>query len=737
MISLIMKRLFTFTLTMTMAVMAYAQTVVTIPQITTPVDLANCNDRSVLDGDTVTIVAYVVTSGNLAEVKSSSTQGANGIRPFVWLNDTANGGAIGPNTGIEVVGVNYQTTQATQGITSLIEGDIIELTGVVDYFNGTIQLAPLGNNSIQVVGEYKDPIEPVIVGVDVFNDENQINNLNTGEPYQGAFVEINDVTVTSVNPFGSGTDARVTFTVSDADGNQIEIYDFFLAQRLPSWNTLNPNSPATNGSFVPPSVGTFYTSLKGVVDHDINGCTGSGSGFRIHPFDSTHYQVGATAPAITNVEVDPNVPTSSDIINVSADIQDFDGTLDTVQLFYSIDPSDLPSEFTPNNMTLVAGVTYEFDIPAQADGSNIRYYIKAVDNDTLISYYPNKPASQQEPNTSLIVVRDNGLSIQEVQTPTGTGDASPFEGQLITVGGYVTASARQCDLGYVYIQDSANTEYAGLPLRGSLNLFNLYRNQYVEVTGTIVENFGFTLMNVESITETSRSYEVPAVVLNPADSMDMEKYESMLVRYENPAGQLYITDADAGFGEYKISTDINNTSESNSKRAMAGRASDGSAESSLYVQLVSDDEYATVDGTMVYTPVVTDTTMTMDAMTGIIYYAFGTYKLTPRTNHDIVGLSEDLDTTCDIQYISLQEGRKVEMENVSIFPNPASDVITIEHNLKNIKAEIYSVSGQLLQTRTAGEGVSVTMEVSSFDRGVYILRVTDGHAVQTKKLLIN
>src|SRR5690606_29432320 len=99
-----MKHLFTLMLSVSLSAIALAQPLVTIPQINTPVDLANCNDEPVLFEDTVTFVAYVVTAGNLSEVASGSISGANGIRPFIWMNDTANGGAIGPNTGIEVMG---------------------------------------------------------------------------------------------------------------------------------------------------------------------------------------------------------------------------------------------------------------------------------------------------------------------------------------------------------------------------------------------------------------------------------------------------------------------------------------------------------------------------------------------------------------------------------------------------------------------------------------------------------
>lgn len=706
-----------------------------------PADLANCNDTSSYYQDTVTVVCYVVTDGNLCEVASSSINGANGIRPFIFVNDTANNGAVGPRTGLQVMGVNWGTSQATSGFTSLISGDLVEITGVVGMFNNSTQFQPLDNNSITILSSSFPTINATKVSVGDLNDQNQVNQLVTGEPWAGAFIQVDSVTVTAVNQFGSGTNARFEFTVADNNGNQMEVADFFAAQRLSSWSTLNPNSPYTTGQLTnPPSVGTFFQSLRGVVEHSGNGCTGgTGSGYRIHPFDTSHYQVGLAVPSISDITINPQVPGSNDPITVSADVVDPDGSVDSVHIFWSGDTSVPVSAYNKNAMTITSGVTYSYTIPALGSEGIVSYYIRAVDNDGGVVTFPTTPGGQTQ-FVSRIYVRDNGLSIVDVQTPLGNDDASPFEGQRVTVRGYVSAAARDCDLGYVYIQDGAATEYAGLALRGSLNLANLYRNEYVEASGLIEESFGFTQMLIDSVKSLGSGQLIAPVNLDPGvviTDAEQEKYESMLVRFVNTAGgSIYITDPDLGFGEYAISSNQNPASSDEERRVLAGRQDGTRAQSSLYVQLVSDTVYGTTNGTMFYPPIATNSNMTMTAMTGILWYAFGNFKLTPRNNFDIENLSVSLDTSnCNVPTFSIVE---VSHEgNFEIYPNPASDIINIEGNGEELVVQLFDLKGGMIMEQSHNEAGAMSLSVGNLEPGIYLVKVTEGNwSTSTYKVII-
>mgnify|MGYP001218942974 CR=1 FL=1 len=85
-------------------------------------------------------------------------------------------------------------------------------------------------------------------------------------------------------------------------------------------------------------------------------------------------------PAIANVVTTPMYPTSSDAINVSADVTDADGTIAAVTLNWGTASGTLGNAI---NMTVGTGDNYvvDTDIPAQADGTVIYYEIVAEDND--------------------------------------------------------------------------------------------------------------------------------------------------------------------------------------------------------------------------------------------------------------------------------------------------------------------------------------------------------------------
>lgn len=733
-----MRNLFTLLFAGLLSASLFGQPLVQVTDINdpTPAMLNACNDTSSYHLDTVKLVCYVVTAGNLSEVLSSSINGANGTRPFIWVNDTANGGAVGPFTGLEIMGVNWGTSQATAGFTSLIAGDLVEITGVVGMFNSATQFQPLDNNAINILAGTNPTISPVRVQVADLNDQNQVNNLVTGEQWQGAFVTLKNVSVTNVNQFGSGVGARVEFTVSDSVGNSIQIYDFFVAQKLSSWTALNPNSPFTTGSFTAPSNGTFYTSISGVIEHSGNGCTGgTGQGYRIQPFESGHYVVGKAAPSVTAVSNSPTVPGSNVAIVVSADIIDPDGSIDSVNIFWTTNPTAPTSSFTKAAMTLNSGITYDYTIAGQPNNTVIRYYIRATDNDTASTLYPSTPAGQAI-NTASIFVRDGGLSIIDVQTPVGGSTESPFDGQQVKVRGFVTAAERQCDLGYVYIQDTSATEYAGIALRSSLDLATLYRNQYVEVVGTIQESFDFTQLLIDSIKDLGSAYEVQPVELDPSDSVaiaDYEKYESMLVKYVAPVAgnKLYIANPDLGFAEYSISSIQGTSSILASRRVLAGRKSGSSAQSSEYVQLLSDTSQ------FIYLPgqaIPTNSSMTMDAMTGILWYSFSNFKLTPRNNNDIEGLSVQLDTTgCTTPYFSIKE---TAANSLDIYPNPSSDQVTITGFEGMATVNLYDLKGSLIKTVEGSKTLS--LDVNVLKSGLYIVKVTGSQAESfgTYKLIV-
>ena len=698
-------------------------TSITNIQYVSATDLAACNDTSAYLGDTVMTYGIVVTPGDVSEVASGSVQG--GHRPFFFLVDTVAQGAAGSFRGMECMGV-YTNAQGQllplPNVEYLLPGDLVKFTGRVGVYNNGTQLEAIDGNSLQVIGSRPVPT-PAQITVGDLNDPLRVNILTTGEQWENAFVEFNNVTVTEVIPFSGN---RISFNVVDGNGNKINVSDRFLAQKLPSWQTVNPYSPQSTGSFVTPVPGTFYSSLKGVVRHDGNGClVGSGSrGYELNPFDSTHYVVAYAPPYISNFERDPMVPTPNQSVDLVCNITDFDGTVDSVFVYYSADTALLPTQFTKMAMTLAAGSTdeYEATLPNQPLGTLVRYYILAWDNESNASYYPTTPVGQVQPNVDYYTVRQNGAIIQDLQFTLSSNGNSPYMGQNVTVKGIVTASTKQHDLGFLYIQDAGGGPWSGIWCVGS-GITQFFREEEVIVSGTVEEYYGMTRLNVASISKTGNRMLPVAASVNPSDSAEKygyawEKWEGCLVRLEDPAQQkLHIAQTNLGYGDYAVS----NTPGAgywNRALVLAGRQS-ATSFSSLYVQLVTNAAYDTLDGSMEVTPIVVSDTMTMDAVEGICFYGFSNFRVLPRNNDDFIGINVSLDTTDLPQStVGIQHPDALQ---VKAYPNPGRETLVVEAEAgatyQMLDAMGRPVSGgHLAQNRTS-------IAVGHLGRGTYLLVV--------------
>lgn len=724
---------------------AFSQTYpfVTITDINyvSPANLAACNDSSAYFGDTIRTRGIVITDGGLSEVSSGSVQGGN--RPFIFLIDTADGGSPGQFKSIELMGV-YQDASGTllvpPSFTQVLAGDVVEVTGYVGAYNNSLQLSLLDANSFNIVGTASAPAADTVPLAD-FNDPNRVNKLETGEFYEGSFVTLENVTVAAVIPFSGN---RVSFDIVDGQGNRMNVSDRFLAQKLSSWTTVNPNSPQTTGSFVPPVPGTFYNSISGVIRQDGNGCTGgTGRGYEINPFDASHYNVGYAPPYISQVDRDPPVPTANQSVDITCNITDFDGTVDSVAICWTDNATMMPSQFPAYPMSLVAGSTDEFEytIPNHPDGTLIRYYIYAKDNDGNESYAPTTPVNQAEPNVSFYTVRNNGLKIYDIQYTLASDGASPLVGETVTVTGIVTASTKLYDLGYLYLQDENGGAWSGIWCTG-FGLSDFFRDEEITVTGVVEEYFGLTRLNVSQAQKTGNLGSITPTVIDPSDSASYadfgwEKWEGVLVKYEDPnQNKLWISQEDLGFGDYAVSNDPN-APISKSGRILAGRQST-TAYSSLFVQLIVDTtnfNYTVLDGFMNVPAIVVRDTMSMDAVVGVMFYGFSNYRLLPRNNDDFIGINVNLDTTnLPTSPISIKEFET--LQGVEIYPNPTNQWVTIGlPNATDFTVTIFNMNGIAMLAQN-GNG-KTTLNLGHLSAGVYVIGITDSEGrIHRSKLVV-
>jgi len=84
----------------------------------------------------------------------------------------------------------------------------------------------------------------------------------------------------------------------------------------------------------------------------------------------------------------------------------------------------------------------------------------------------------------------------------------------------------------------------------------------------------------------------------------------------------------------------------------------------------------------------------------------------------------------------------IEEENftsgIRIYPNPASDKITVSAELKtdNAQLRIYDLTGRLLKEQAIINHQSLSIDCSSFSAGIYFVKMNDGNRVFTQKLII-
>lgn len=699
-----MKYRFLFLLMMGLSLTGMAQTYDTLTiqdiQFVPQADLAACVDTSVYLGDTVWINGTVVMDGGLAQ----AVDGRN-----IWLQS-----GTGPFSGIDLYTITVPTPVPGDDVLDLFAGDSVQVLGIVETFGQESEIFPLEINLI--ASGRPIFVNPISVGD--LNDNQRVNIPTTGEQWEGAYVEITDVTVTSVDFFAGGS--RVSFNVADVNGNVMNISDRFLVQRLPQ----------NGGSFVPPNVGTVYDTLRGVIAHSGNGCFGAnGRGYEMYPFRAEDYVIrqGSAAPQISGITRNPTAPTSTQDVNVAATISDPDGTVDTAILYYAVGVNNQNYFAVPMTGT---GSTYTGTIPQTAfsDGDLVKYYVCATDNDTLTACSPD---INNNGDPLFFFVRDNGLTIVDVQFAPFGNDNSGYDGLDVTLTGIVTSTSSTDDLGFVYIQQPGQTQWAGLSLVQNQDLNALQRGDEVQVTGTIDEDFDMTRMIVQTVTTLSTGNPLPAAVeLDPAIFTDYsvagtEPYESMIVTLVGLDGtDIYVVDENAddpnNFAEYRVGRDPFDPN--TGARVLAGRVT-GSAFSSLAFSYVNDSIYISDFGVMTVPACIVETGDTIASLSGIMYHSFGAMKLLPRNNADAPNFRG---ANCPSGITSSLEDLMADSD-LRVFPNPAREQVTLRYEFpRPLQAEavLMDMMGRPVSAQALpGAYGEVHFRTEGLPAGTYLLSI--------------
>ena len=578
---------------------------------------------------------------------------------------------------------------------TLYEGDVIEMTGFIDEY----ATSPSNMTEFWITSPINilDAGQPLPVPDTIKTGDFRLPV--TAEQWGNVTVVVKDATVTDINP---PSEPYGMFAVNDGTG---EIWVDHDSDSLLTW---------FNGENVLP-VGTIYESIRGWVYHHYGDYADS-STYKIVPSYVSDMVVGSAPPQLTNVVRDPLIPLSSNAVEVSVNVKT-NFTIVSVMLNYSVNGG----LYQEAGMSLATGNTWSGEIPAQADGSRINYYIKATDDTDGSTLAPS--------DTSLIqysyVISDAGLTIGNIQYTTWPLADSPFEGCDVSITGIVTADTASKNEFYAYVIQDGQGPWNGIFLFGAEEL--LTRGEEVRIWGTVTDynaDYHFkwdnnTMILVDSVEILSSENVINSEPLGSGiladDSPEAEFYEGVQVKVSN--AEL------VSVNSYDVTID------------------DGSGPCLVDDDMIAYDDFH-VERTDKYLYAFGDTIRPgdiIDNIQGVFTYSFGTYKISVRDQNDwgaVVGINPD--------YKPIPYAYKLQQN----FPNPFNPETRIYFEIPqahDVTIMIYNMLGQQIRTLVK-ENFKAGQHVVNWNgkndhgllvpTGVYIYRIKAGNFIAAKKMVM-
>lgn len=303
-----------------------------------------------------------------------------------------------------------------------------------------------------------------------------------------------------------------------------------------------------------------------------------------------------TPPWVRDVFYAPIPPNETQTTDISARATD-DSDVDSVHVYYNVEGTGWAMVVA----TSLDDTLYTGSIPAQPNGSQVEYYVRAIDDQAAAINYPGGGAS--DPYNYSVGYTD----IYDIQFVPSGGDDSPLIGQAVNIRGIVTSAKGEFTTGSFWIHEG-NGIFEGIQCYAGYYDGAINEGDDVTFCGTVSEYYNQTEIGlhfedaliVHSTGNANYGYADVTTAQIAATNVDAERYESQLCRVTNGT----VTQAPDGYGQWLI------------------------RDASAVDAEVDDWAY------YYYEAEVLDV---IDELRGIVMYSYDEYKMEPRYDEDIIG----------------------------------------------------------------------------------------------------
>lgn len=377
------------------------------------------------------------------------------------------------------------------------------------------------------------------------------------------------------------------------------------------------------------------------------------------------FSIQLTSPNIDHIQIDdivisqqnPNAPS----ITITAPANNSQVNSANVDIVYSVSNFTLGTDgkvkYTVNGGTPQYSISSPISLTNLTDG-NYAVLLELVDmsNNSL-----NPPVSASL-NFTVSTALPAYVSIYDIQYTTDPTGNSPYADDTVTTSGIVTGVYAQ---GF-FMQNGVGP-WTGIYVFSATYASQVSVGDSITIVGKVKEYYNLTeITNLSYLQVHSQNNTLPSPVVLTASQVKTEPYEGVLVKIMNAT----CVNPNAGYGMWTVN--------------------DGNDTCKIHNLLYT------------YTPVLNH----VYHITGPVYYAFGEYRIEPRSANDVVDVT------------SIDE---IANNQTQIYPNPVKDVLNIQTNNVIRRVDIVDISGRLVYSKEMKRAESYSLDVSMLPKGMYSL----------------